>query len=74
MPSKEGITTATQVRREGGGGESFPGPATFGGPCHRSKNTEKGVQDGFFLTWNMHKSIFGHPRHRGRAYDASPDP
>jgi len=27
-----------QARREGGkGGKVFPGPATFGGPCRRSK-------------------------------------
>jgi len=39
-------------------GEVFPGPATFGGPLRRSKNTEKDVPDGFFLTSNMHKIYF----------------
>jgi len=28
---------------------------------HRSKNTDKGVPDGFFLTSNMHKIHFGRP-------------
>jgi len=52
----------------------FPGPATFGGPRHRSKIlTEKGVPDGFILTSNMHKIQFRPrlcPNPAEGAYDA----
>ena len=58
----------TQARQEGRkGGKVFPGPAT-----PSLKSTEKGVPDGFSLTSNMHKSIFGRgsaPDPAGRVYD-----
>jgi len=41
--------------------ESFPGPATLGGPSKglsSFKNTEKGVSDGLFLISNMQKNSF----------------
>jgi len=44
--------------RGGKGGGSFPGPRDVWGAPPSLKNTEKGVPDGFFLTWNMHKIHF----------------
>jgi len=47
-----------QARREGGkGGKFFPAPRHLGAPPW-FKNTENGVPDGFFLTYNMHKIHF----------------
>jgi len=41
---------AQQARREGGKGESFPGPCDVWGAPPSLTNTENGVTDGFFVT------------------------
>ena len=53
------VSDHKQARREGGkGGRSFPGPHNVWGAPPSLKNTEKGVPDGFFLTWNVQKIHF----------------
>jgi len=53
------IAPTGQARRgpTRGRGKVFPGPRLLGAP-QSLKDTENWVPDGFFLTSNMHKSIF----------------
>jgi len=51
--------SARRVERGERARGSFPGPRDVLGAPPSLKNTEKGVPDGFFLTSDMHKSIFG---------------